>query len=137
MMAAMRGLLRLAVVAAIIAAVVRLITTNRERIGELYRQYTGVRPTLDEPGDPPVAPGRYAPDVDFEGSANDDLTSIRGIGPSSEQQLKAAGINTYEKLADLSGEQVMQVLSSAPPGADFEAWVAQARELAEARRRSS
>jgi hypothetical protein len=132
----MKGLLRLAVLAIVVALVVRFVTANRQRLSELYGQYTGVRPTVDQPGKPPTAPGRYSPDVDFEGGPTDDLTSIRGIGPSSEQQLKAAGINTYEKLADLSAEQVMQVLTNAPPGADFDAWVAQARELAEARRRS-
>ena len=133
----MRRLLRLAVLASIIGVVVRAATANRDRITTLYKQYTGARPTVDQPGQPPVAPGRYAPDVEFEGAASDTLTSIKGIGPSSEEQLKAAGITTFEQLADLTGDQVMRVLNSPPPGADFDSWVAQARELAEARRRSS
>jgi predicted flap endonuclease-1-like 5' DNA nuclease len=130
----LKRILRLAVVAAIIGAIAGFIAKNRQRIADLYVGYVGERATVDEPGSPPVAPGRYAPDVEFVGGQEDDLTSIRGIGPSSAEQLKAAGITTFEKLADLNGQQVMQVLSSAPPGADFESWVAQARELAEARR---
>lgn len=133
----LKRLLSIAIIASIVALVARVVATNRERIAEVSKEAFGRPPTVDQPGPPPVAPGRYAPDVDFVGGQQDELITIKGIGPSSEEQLKAAGITTFEKLADLTGEQVMQVLTSAPPGADFDSWVAQARELAEARRSST
>ncbi|HEX5940298.1 MAG TPA: helix-hairpin-helix domain-containing protein [Dehalococcoidia bacterium] len=133
----LKRLLSIAIIASIVALVARVMATNRERLAEVSKDAFARRPTFDQPGPPPVAPGRYAPDVEFEGGKQDELTTIKGIGPASEEQLKAAGITTFEKLADLTGEQVLQVLTSAPPGADFDSWVAQARELAEGRRSST
>lgn len=124
--------MRLAFFAAIAGVAARFLATNRDRILELVRP----RPAVDQPGSPPVPTGRYAPDVDFVDSPQDTLTEIRGVGPKSEEQLKAAGITTFEKLADLTGEQVRQVLEAPPPGADTDSWVEQARELAEQRRRA-
>ncbi|MPZ24585.1 MAG: hypothetical protein GEU28_13860 [Dehalococcoidia bacterium] len=122
--------LRFAIVSSLIGAVVGAALRNRDRITSFWKG----RPAVDQPGSPPVSPGRYAPEVDFAGYGDDAFTEIKGIGPRTEEQLKAAGITTYEKLADLTPDQVMQVLFNPPPGADYEAWVSQARELAERRR---
>ena len=64
----------------------------------------------------------------------DGLTQARHE-PQRRLELLDGGVVVALLLVDRA-EQVMQVLTNAPPGADFDAWVAQARELAEARRRS-
>lgn len=126
----MRRILRLAFFAALSGVVVGALLRQRDRLLALMRP----KPPSDHPGRPPLAPGRYRSDVEFTGSREDPLVEIKGIGARSEERLKAAGITTFEKLADLSAEQVAQVLTNPPPGADFDSWVKQARELAEARR---
>jgi hypothetical protein len=48
-----------------------------------------------------------------DGAAEDDLTVIEGIGPKISSLLKGAGIKTYRALADVSEEQLQDVLKNA------------------------
>lgn len=41
-----------------------------------------------------------------------DLTEIEGIGPKSEQILKEAGVKTYSVLADMSSDQIKELLTN-------------------------
>jgi len=66
-----------------------------------------------------------------EGAAADDLTAIKGIGPKFAETLQTAGITTYAALAQLTPEELEQIVQ--PAGwqkVDFAEWIAQAAELA-------
>lgn len=60
------------------------------------------------------------------------LAEIAGLGPTVEAALRTAGIHTYADLAARTPEELQTLL--APPKwrkLDFEAWIAQARQLAQ------
>ena len=66
-----------------------------------------------------------------QGVAADDLTVIKGIGPKFAETLQAAGITTFAALAQLTPEELEQIVQ--PAGwqkVDFAEWIAQAAELA-------
>ena len=82
---------------------------------------------------PPVAEkvpiAEEAPPV-AEEVAPDDLTTIRGIGPSMQQRLNEAGIDTYAQLAASTEEQLREALGeTAGRLAKVEEWIEQARGL--------
>ncbi len=60
----------------------------------------------------------------------DDLTAIRGIRITKQDRLKRAGITSYAQLAEAKPEQVREALGKFSRGAQVEAWISQARELA-------
>lgn len=64
----------------------------------------------------------------------DDLTRIDGIGPKSAAALQAAGIDTFEKLAHASTEQVLTILRTANVRivSNYESWIEQASYAARA-----
>lgn len=60
-----------------------------------------------------------------------ELSTIRGIGPKLESDLRRAGINSYAELARRTPEDLRILLN--PPKwrkLDFESWIAQAQQLA-------
>ena len=59
----------------------------------------------------------------------DDLTVIRGIGPSMQQRLNAAGIHTFEQLAKSTPEVLRESLGDAGRLAKVEEWIAQAQGM--------
>lgn len=61
---------------------------------------------------------------------SDDLTVINGIGPTFAKRLKAAGITSYQALADASPEHVKEVAKLADWQANPADWIAEAKELA-------
>ncbi len=66
-----------------------------------------------------------------QGAAADDLTVIKGIGPKFAETLQAAGITTFAALAQLTPEELEQIVQ--PAGwqkVDFAEWIAQAAQLA-------
>ena len=63
-------------------------------------------------------------------SSSDDLIAIRGIGIAAQDRLYRAGIKSYGQLARASPEEVCGILGKVSRGADFEDWIAQAKELA-------
>ncbi len=72
---------------------------------------------------------RQAPGESSEGSV-DDLTAIRGIGITKQDRLNRAGITTYAQLAVAKPEQVREALGKFSRGAQVEASISRARELA-------
>jgi predicted flap endonuclease-1-like 5' DNA nuclease len=60
-----------------------------------------------------------------------ELSTIRGIGPKLESDLRRAGINSYAELAKRTPDDLRILLN--PPKwrkLDFESWIAQAQQLA-------
>ncbi len=66
-------------------------------------------PAVTEPAAPRVADGLSG--AGTVGAA-DDLTKLNGIGAKSAAALKAAGIDSYQKLANSSDDQIRAALSS-------------------------
>lgn len=60
----------------------------------------------------------------------DDLTKISGIGPAFARRLNESGIFTYDQLAELSPEQVREMVHLSELQGDPEEWIRQARGLA-------
>ncbi len=82
---------------------------------------------LPEPGVPkPISNGTQMP-----GDPSDRLQQINGIGNVFAGRLQAAGINTFEELAQISPERAVEIVKAKPwQVADAEAWISQAREFA-------
>ena len=59
------------------------------------------------------------------GSAN-DLSKLNGIGPKSAAALKAAGIDSFNKLANSSEDQIRAALSGVRLVGDISTWAQQA-----------
>ena len=57
----------------------------------------------------------------------DDLSKIRGVGPTYTQKLNEAGIFTFEQLSQTSPENIRQVTGDTRW--DPEQWIVQASEL--------
>jgi predicted flap endonuclease-1-like 5' DNA nuclease len=88
----------------------------------------------------PVAPASFpspftpAPEITPSTPvAEDDLTIIRGIGPSSDLRLKAAGVRTFAQLAALTPEQIAAIIGMPVERVIEDDLVGQARRLAEER----
>jgi predicted flap endonuclease-1-like 5' DNA nuclease len=66
----------------------------------------------------------------------DDLTQVKGIGPKYAAALNAAGITTYAGLAHTPADRLKEI-ADAPAWrqVDYQAWIVDARALAEAPRR--
>ncbi|PIE81529.1 MAG: hypothetical protein CSA11_04100 [Chloroflexi bacterium] len=60
----------------------------------------------------------------------DDLTAINGIGATFAKRLQAAGITTYQALAEAAPEHIKEVAKLADWQANPEDWIAAAKELA-------
>lgn len=60
----------------------------------------------------------------------DDLTQIKGIGPTFARRLKEAGITTFAQLAGATVGQLQEITGVAEWQADPADWIAQARTLA-------
>ena len=58
----------------------------------------------------------------------DDLTVIKGIGPTFAKRLTEAGFTSFASLADASSEELREV-TKAPPMANPDEWIVQARQL--------
>jgi predicted flap endonuclease-1-like 5' DNA nuclease len=76
----------------------------------------------DEPEAAPAAVGT---------EESDDFTLMHGVGPKYAESLNAAGITTFDQLANTSPEKLQEILQPAAwHKVDFEDWIAQAKELA-------
>ena len=80
--------------------------------------------------------GGQAPPAESENPAetpesSDNLTRIRGIGIVTANRLSAAGIKSYADLGRATPEKLQKILGKPRAGANFEAWIAEARDLAE------
>ena len=78
------------------------------------------------PTEAPAAPTTAtAPAPSTEGGM-DDLTKLNGIGPKSAAALTAAGIDTYQKLASASEEQIRAAVAGVRLVGDVTSWASQA-----------
>lgn len=60
----------------------------------------------------------------------DDLTTIKGIGPTYAKRLREAGITTFAALATQSPDYLAEVTRATGSAADPVEWIAEARALA-------
>ena len=66
--------------------------------------------------------------------AMDDLEAINGIGPVYAARLHASGIQTIAQLAELTAEQVQEIVAPLRPasGGDVEQWIEEAQRRVDA-----
>lgn len=60
----------------------------------------------------------------------DDLTIIKGIGPTFASRLEDAGVDSYRKLADLSPDELKEITHVADWQGDPREWINQAKAFA-------
>lgn len=85
-------------------------------------------PPSDDGGVGPSAENAFA--VANEAVAVEDLTQIRGIGPTYQQRLQDAGFHTLADLAAASADEVKLAIGAQPSHAiDVASWIAQAQAL--------
>ncbi|MEM7583320.1 MAG: hypothetical protein AAF560_08075 [Acidobacteriota bacterium] len=65
--------------------------------------------------------------AETSGTADDDLTSIGGIGPGIQERLRNAGISSFVQLASKPVEEIREVLGELNRLAHVEEWIAEAR----------
>lgn len=62
--------------------------------------------------------------------AEDDLTRIKGIGPTYQAALQQAGVTSFTRLAGLSPEHIRRIINIPPwRKIEPEAWIEQAAQL--------
>lgn len=83
-----------------------------------------------------MAASRQLPPPATVQPADDDLTTIWGVGPAVQQRLNDAGIHSYAQLVDSSPEQLRRALGEVARLANVEQWIEQARDLAELSQRT-
>ncbi|MEZ4515349.1 MAG: helix-hairpin-helix domain-containing protein [Chloroflexota bacterium] len=59
----------------------------------------------------------------------DDLTQIKGVGPTYAQRLKDAGLITYSDIANASADRLRDITRASGAAADPDSWINQARSL--------
>jgi large subunit ribosomal protein L21 len=67
--------------------------------------------------------------VSKDGSLPDDLTKINGIGSAYAGRLNEAGITTFSQLAELSADQVRELMKLSESQGNPEMWIEQAKDL--------
>lgn len=114
---------------------VALVADGARRLVKRRRQMETAQPA-------PIQPEQVIPVTDYTppsgGRAStkpapaatraDDLTAIKGIGPTFAKRLNDAGIMTFAALAAATPEQLREV-TRAPAVANPEEWIAQARSM--------
>ena len=79
----------------------------------------------------PTPPSPAAANVSAQSNGKpDDLTAIKGIGPTYAKRLQQAGIKTYNELAKQSPDTLREITRAAGNTADPVQWIAEARSLA-------
>lgn len=76
----------------------------------------------------PIITPKPQPVPDRAASPPDDLTTIKGIGPTYAKRLMEAGITTFAAVAAASPDQ-LRAVTKAPPMANPEEWIVQASSL--------
>jgi predicted flap endonuclease-1-like 5' DNA nuclease len=97
---------------------------------------TEVSPELDKMPPEDAAPEDIAAEVaETDDDEPDDLMRVEGIGPVYRDILMAQGINTFEKLAALSYDQIVEAVRAGGGRrhASMETWQEQAALAAEGR----
>lgn len=82
--------------------------------------------TQDDLAEVSVKNGEPVPEKEADG---DDLSLISGIGPERQKQLNAAGIHTFDRLADADADALYETLNRQVGRAAITLWIDQAKEL--------
>jgi large subunit ribosomal protein L21 len=84
--------------------------------------------------EPPKAEARKAepPKAEARKAEPDDLTTIKGIGPATQDKLRGLGIATFKDLAAANPEELVQQLKGGQPisEAQIRGWTAEAGKRA-------
>jgi len=79
---------------------------------------------------PPATPiATRVATTEKKSAKSDDLTAIKGIGPTFARRLTDAGFTSFAALAGATPDRLREV-TKAPPMASPDDWIAQARQLA-------
>ncbi len=113
----------------------RWVTKRRQEAEQGIAPNTGIPVTSSKPVKAaPVAPSPAAstpvtrtPKKDP--AKSDDLTTIKGIGPTFARRLVDAGFTSFAALAGATPDHLREV-TKASPMANPDDWIAQARQLA-------
>jgi predicted flap endonuclease-1-like 5' DNA nuclease len=117
------------------------LTDERMKAQQLTRQAsTGaidnaarLQAQLDMARDREAAPLLHttsAPEITTEGAAADRLQLVNGIGNVFAQRFNDAGVYTFEQLAALGSERIVEIVQAKSwQKIDAASWIAQAREL--------
>jgi len=79
----------------------------------------------------PRSASQSQPEAVQTGSKKDDLKVIKGIGPAIEKKLNSAGIHTFEALAQLTVEELENILGSTKRLVQEDNLIQQAKKLAQ------
>lgn len=94
----------------------RVKNGHRQQFSEIVIENimaSGATPVKKETkkAEPKAAPEKKA--APKKAAKKDDLTKVEGLGPKSAEALTAAGINTFAKLAKLTPEKIVAILTEA------------------------
>jgi len=114
---------------------VALVADGARRLVKRRRQMETAQPAPNQPEQvipvtdyTPPSGGRASTKPAPAATRADDLTAIKGIGPTFAKRLNDAGIMTFAALAAATPEQLREV-TRAPAVANPEEWIAQARSM--------
>ena len=107
-----------------------LAQAGETRYNELLSADQPVEEIVEVAGVVSVEPDAEAVDDTSDNPENDDLTAINGIGPTFAKRLQEAGITTYQALAALTVEKIIEITHVAEWQADPNEWIAEAKTMA-------
>ena len=97
---------------------------------ERYNKLLGAKQPIEETVAVQTVVAMEPVEVVLEGAGPDDLTKIKGIGPTFAKRLQEAGITTYQALASLTADQIKEVTRVADWQGDPEQWIVAAKAMA-------
>lgn len=107
----------------------RLVKKRRHVATQPIDHGTDIPMMVSEPEAVMPKPKPAAPPPAKAPAKPDDLTTIKGIGPTFAKRLNEAGITTYAAVAAATADHLREV-TKAPPMAAPDEWIAQARQIA-------
>ena len=112
------------------AAKVRQAELQRRLDAEQARttaEITASAPATEKTGSPAPAASRPV----HSAAPADDLTKIKGVGPTFEQRMREAGVTTFVQVAEATPEELEHIVQPAAwQRIDFADWRQQAKNLA-------
>ncbi|MBA1145881.1 DUF4332 domain-containing protein [Ectothiorhodospiraceae bacterium WFHF3C12] len=94
-------------------------------VSDRVRPEPGSQPSPEDSSVPKPPPAAEAT------SAQDDLTSIKGIGEAMEKKLNAAGVSSFSELAAADADDLTATLKKSQPvlsAAKVQGWIDEARQ---------
>ncbi|WP_022834766.1 helix-hairpin-helix domain-containing protein [Salisaeta longa] len=84
-------------------------------------------PSAASSADPKDTSGSTRHEESSSSRTFDNLAAIKGIGPKMAFRLRQAGVVTFDDLADLTPEDLRELMDGLPSFADVESWIEQAK----------